>query len=142
MYKRQVITAATASAVSNKVEVSIETSEDTDLILGYEIIRSMTSNGVTESQVVGFEPVKSTGATVFTDTISTINNRVMSYKVKAVDKFLNYSNEKEAGQVKIQTDGILDKSLWTVETNMVSEEDTEIKAEDNDPDSGYDEKNP
>ena len=139
---RDVITAATASAVSNKVEVSIETSEDTDLILGYEIIRSMTSNGVTESQVVGFEPVKSTGATVFTDTISTINNRVMSYKVKAVDKFLNYSNEKEAGQVKIQTDGILDKSLWTVETNMVSEEDTEIKAEDNDPDSGYDEKNP
>ena len=66
----------------------------------------------------------------------------MSYKVKAVDKFLNYSNEKDAGQVKIQTEGILDKSLWTVETNMVSEEDTEIKAEDNDPDSGYDEKNP
>ncbi len=139
---RDVITAATASAVSNKVEVSIETSEDTDLILGYEIIRSMTSNGVTESQVVGFEPVKSTGATVFTDTISTINNRVMSYKVKAVDKFLNYSNEKEAGQVKIQTDGILDKSLWTVETNMTSDEDIEIQNNDNDPDSGYDEKNP
>ncbi len=71
----------------------------------------MTSNGVTESQVVGFQPVNPNGGTtVFTDTISTINNRVMSYKVKAVDQFLNYSNEKEAGH--------------------------------DDPDSGYDEKNP
>lgn len=138
---RDVITVATASAVSNQVEVSIETNGDTDLILGYEIIRSMTSNGVTESQVVGFEPVKSTGATVFTDTISTINNRVMSYKVKAVDKFLNYSNEKEAGQVKIQTDGILDKSLWTVETNMTSDDDIKIETDDDDPDNGYDQEN-
>ncbi|MFG6327988.1 MAG: M60 family metallopeptidase [Lachnospiraceae bacterium] len=140
---RNVITAATASAVSNKVEVSIETNEDTSLILGYEIIRSMTSNGVTESQVVGFQPVNTAGSTtVFTDTISTVNNRVMSYKVKAVDKFLNYSNEAEAGQVKIQTEGILDKSLWTVETNMVSDEDIEIKTGEDDPDSGYNEKNP
>lgn len=139
---RDVITAATASAVSNQVNVTIETSEDTDLILGYEIIRSMTSNGETESQVIGFEPVNPSGTTVFTDTVSTINNRVMSYTVKAVDKFLNYSNEADAGQVKIQTEGILDKSLWTVETNMVSEDDTEVKTDDDDPDSGYDESNP
>ncbi len=139
---RDVITVATASAVSNQVKVSIETNENPELIIGYEIIRSMTSNGDTESQVVGFEPVNPDGATVFTDTISTINNRVMSYKVKAVDKFLNYSNEKDAGQVKIQTEGILDKSLWTVETNMVSEDDAEVKTDDDDPDSGYDEKNP
>lgn len=140
---RDVITTATASAVANKVEISIETNEDTDLILGYEIIRSMTSNGVTKPQVVGFQPVNPDGgATVFTDTVSTVNNRVMSYKVKAVDKFLNYSAEKDAGQVKIQTEGILDKSLWTVETNMVSKDDIKIDTDDNDPDSGYNEKNP
>ena len=139
---RDVITVATASAVSNKVNITIETSEDTDLILGYEIIRSMTSDGNTKSQVIGFEPVNNAGgATVFTDTVSTINNRVMSYKVKAVDKFLNYSNEKDAGQVKIQTEGILDKSLWTVETNMTSVDDTEVKTDDDDPDNGYDQEN-
>lgn len=138
-----VITVASASAISNQVQVNIETSADTDLIIGYEIIRSMTSDGVTESQVVGFQPVNKNGsATIFTDTISTINNRVMSYTVKAVDKFLNYSAEANAGKVKIQTDGILDKSLWTASTNMVSSDDTEITTNDDDPDSGYDEKNP
>lgn len=140
---RNVITTATASAVSNKVQVTVDTKEDTDLILGYEIIRSMTSNGVTESKVVGFQPInKDGGPTVFTDTISTINNRVMSYSVKAVDQFLNYSAVADAGQVKIQTDGVMDKSLWTVSTNMVSSDDTELNTDDDDPDSGYDEEDP
>ena len=140
---REVITAANVSAVSNKVQVTVDTEEDTELILGYEIIRSMTGNGVTESKVVGFQPVsKDGGKTVFTDTISTINNRVMSYSVKAVDKFLNYSAVADAGQVKIQTDGILDKSQWTVSTNMLSPDDTELEVDDNDPDSGYDAENP
>lgn len=103
----------------------------------------MTENGVTESKVVGFQPVnKDGGKTVFTDTISTINNRVMSYSVKAVDQFLNYSAAADAGQVKIQTDGVMDKSLWTVSTNIVSSDDTELEMDDDDPDSGYDEKNP
>ncbi len=140
---RKVITTATATAVSNRVQVTVDTKEDTGLILGYEIIRSMTENGVTESKVVGFQPVnKDGGKTVFTDTISTINNRVMSYSVKAVDQFLNYSAAADAGQVKIQTDGVMDKSLWTVSTNIVSSDDTELEMDDDDPDSGYDEKNP
>lgn len=137
------VVTATAENSSNQVKVTINTTENPDLILGYEIIRSMTSNGKEESQVVGFQPVnRDSGATVFTDTISTINNRVMSYTVKAVDNFLNYSNEADAGQVKIQTDGAMDKSLWTVSTNMSSSDDTEIEPGEQDPDSGYDEKNP
>lgn len=136
-------TASAAEANSNQVKVTIGTSADKNLILGYEISRSMTSNGKTESKVVGFAPVDTKNdTTVFTDTISTINNRVMSYTVKAVDKYLNYSKEVFAGSVKIQTDGILDKSLWTVETNMTSTDDKQITTDDNDPDSGYDEKNP
>ena len=138
---RDVVT-ATAEAASNQVKITINTTENKDLILGYEIIRSMISNGTTESKVVGFQPVNKDGATVFTDTVSTVNNRVMSYTVKAVDNYLNYSNEAAAGSVKIQTEGILDKSLWTVSTNMLSPDDTEIEAHDDDPDSGYDEKNP
>lgn len=138
---RDVVT-ATAEAASNWVKITINTTENKDLILGYEIIRSMISNGTTESKVVGFQPVNKDGATVFTDTVSTVNNRVMSYTVKAVDNYLNYSNEAAAGSVKIQTEGILDKSLWTVSTNMISPDDTEIKTGNDDPDSGYDEKNP
>lgn len=141
------VVTASAKADSNQVQVTINTTESTDLILGYEIIRSMTNNGKTESQVVGFQPVNKDsningGATVFTDTVSTINNRVMTYTVKAVDNFLNYSKEAPAGSVKIQTEGILDKSLWTVNTNMSSGDDTEIEAKEDDPDSGYDENNP
>lgn len=137
------VVTATAINSSNQVQITINTTENTDLILGYEIIRSMTSDGKEESQIVGFQPVnRDGGATIFTDTISTINNRVMSYTVKAVDNFLNYSNEANAGQVKIQTDGAMDKSLWTVSTDMSSSDDTAIEPDDQDPDSGYDEKNP
>lgn len=141
--KENIITAKVTSsaAISNQVEVKItaNASVDKNLILGYEIIRSITSNGKTNSQVVGFQPIATdSNTTTFTDTISTINNRVMSYTVKAVDKYLNYSKEVDAGAVKIQTDGVIDKSSWTVETTTTSTEDTQIETNDDDPDSGYD----
>lgn len=128
---------ATAEAKSNQVEITIHTDKDADVILGYEIIRSVISNGVKESQVVGFQPVDTAESTVFTDTISALNNRVISYEVRAVDKFLNYSNAASAGSVKIQTDGVLNKALWTVETTMASNDDTVISPDNDDPDSGY-----
>ena len=62
----------------------------------------------------------------------------MDYEVRAVDKYLNYSNAVDAGSVKIQTDGVLDKSAWTVETDMVSADDVEIPTDTDNPDSGYD----
>lgn len=134
------VVTATAAAKSNQVELSITTttSQDKDLILGYEIIRSMTSNGKTTTKVVGFQPInKTSDTTTFTDTVTTINNRVMTYEVKAVDKFLNYSNSTSAGSVKIQTDGVLNKASWTVETDMTSGDDTVIESKEDDPDSGY-----
>ena len=51
---------------------------------------------------------------------------------------MNYSNPADAGSVKIQTDGILEKSEWTVETDMTSQDDKEIESTEDDPDSGYD----
>ncbi len=136
--KANVVTAS-AIANSNQVEINISTAKDREnLILGYEIIRGMTSNGKKESKVIGFQPIDTAESTVFTDTISTINNRVMSYEVRAVDKFLNYADPVDAGSVKIQTDGVLNKELWTVETNMTSKDDVAITPDKDDPDSGYD----
>ena len=133
---------ATISSNSNKVEVNISTDKDKDVILGYEIIRTMTSNGQKSSKVVGFIPIDTAESTVYVDTILSINNRVMEYEVRAVDKYLNYSKTAYAGSAKIQTDGVLDKSEWTVETTMTSDDDIAVDMGDEDPDSGYDASNP
>jgi hypothetical protein len=129
----------TASAISssNQAQITIHTTADKDLILGYEIIRSTTSNGKTSSEIAGFQLINTEEEnTVFTDTISSINNRVISYEVRAVDKFLNYSNPVSAGSVKIQTEGILSKDMWTVETTMTSEDDIAVEPDKDDPDNG------
>ena len=133
----QDVVTATVAAKSNQVEVTIATEQNKDLILGYEILRSMTSNGKKETKVVGFQPIDTAQNTVYVDSISSINNRVMEYEVRAVDKYLNYSNSAQAGSVKIQTDGVLDKTEWTVETTMTSEDDVAIDSDIEDPDSGY-----
>lgn len=135
---------AEVSAQSDQVTVTIRPSEKVEkgVILGYEIIRSMTSNGKEESAVVGFQPAREDGTAEYTDHIYAVNNRVMSYQVKAVDKYLNYSNTADAGSVKVETDGVLDKSQWTVQTDMVSEDDKVIQADMENPDSGYDETDP
>lgn len=137
------VSETSVTADSNRVEITIETGRDKDLILGYEISRSMISNGAKETEVVGFVPIdREADATVYIDTVLSINNRVMEYEVRAVDKYLNYSNVKTAGSVKIETDGILEKTAWTVETNMTSEDDTGIEPDEEDPDSGYNENSP
>lgn len=133
---------ASISSNANKVEVKISTDKDEDLILGYEIIRTMTSNGQKSAKVVGFIPIDTAQSTVYVDTILSINNRVMEYEVRAVDKYLNYSNTAYAGSAKIQTDGVLDKSEWTVETTMTSDDDIAVDMGEEDPDSGYDASNP
>ncbi|MCI9646206.1 MAG: hypothetical protein HFH40_05245 [Lachnospiraceae bacterium] len=131
------VVTATAKASSNQVRIDIKTDQNPELILGYEISRSMISNGEKKTQVVGFVPFQSAGSTVYTDTVYAINNRVMSYEVRAVDKYLNYSNAANAGSAKIQTEGILDKSEWTIATTMVSTDDKDIPMDEDDPDGGY-----
>lgn len=140
--KDQDVVSAVISSNSNQVKITMSTDRDKDLILGYEIIRTMTSNGQKEAKVVGFIPISTAESTVYTDTIVTINNRVMEYEVRAVDKYLNYSNAVYAGSAKIQTDGVLDKSEWTVETTMTSDDDAIVEPDDEDPDNGFDSSNP
>ncbi len=140
--KDQDVVTADVTAKSNQVEIRIATDRDEDLILGYEISRSMISNGQKKTEVAGFIPIDTSGSTVFADTLVSVNNRVMDYEVRAVDKFLNYSNPVSAGTVKIQTDGVLIKDAWTVETTMTSADDTVLEPDAEDPDSGYHATNP
>lgn len=133
------VVTASVSAESDAVTITMRTDKDPELILGYEIIRSMTGNGKKESTVIGFQPSGSASSAVFTDYVRAVNNRVLSYEVRAVDQFLNYSKAADAGSVKIQTDGVLDASDWTiVETNLISDDDTLKDRDTDDPDSGYD----
>ncbi len=135
---QDVVTAsAAAHQNSNQVEISIATNQDANLILGYEISRSMTSNGTKETKVIGFIPIDTAASTVYVDSISAINNRVMEYEVRAVDKFLNYSNAAYAGAAKIETGGVLDKTQWTVETTMTSPDDVAVEPDAEDPDNGF-----
>lgn len=134
---------ASVSAESDAVTITMRTDKDLELILGYEIIRSMISNGKKESAVIGFQPAGSASSAVFTDHVRAVNNRVLSYEVRAVDQFLNYSEAADAGSVKIQTDGVLDPSDWTIaETNLISDDDTLIDRDAEHPDSGYDAEHP
>ncbi len=134
--KDQEVVTADISVKSNQVQVTMHTQADANLILGYEISRSMISNGEKKTEVIGFVPIQTADTTVYVDTIASIDNRVMGYEVRAVDKYLNYSGKAEAGSAKIKTDGILDKSLWTVTSNMTSEDDIEIDSDEENPDNG------
>lgn len=86
-----------------------------DDILGYEITRCMISGGKVEKQTVGF----TTGNT-FSDAVTTINNRTVYYEIVLVDKYLHRSAVKTLDQIKIEHDGSLNKSSWTVETSNLS----------------------
>ncbi len=81
-------------------------------ILGYEIVRCTTSGGEVLEEVAGFT---TTGS--FSDHVTTMNNRVVSYQVTVIDKYLNRSAPASSGELKIQHDGSIDKSNWTVSSN-------------------------
>ncbi len=114
--------------VPNEVTVSIKTTADQEVILGYEIARYQYENGVPVRQVVGFS-TKDT----YTDHVATINNRVLTYEITAVDQFGYRSKARKIGNVRISHDGSQDKSMWSVTTNMLSGSDGAAEAEEEDP---------
>lgn len=121
-------TAVVDDVTPNQVNLTLASSADEGLVLGYEIARVTYENGKAQTQVVGF----ATGNT-FTDTVTTINNRTVAYQITAVDQFLNRSESMLLPAVKISHDGSYDKSLWTASTNMVSVEDGHEEADEKDP---------
>ncbi|MDE6426594.1 MAG: M60 family metallopeptidase [Ruminococcus sp.] len=103
---------------ANKVDLSFTSTgiPESD-ILGYEIVRCTISGGKVEETPVGF----STEST-FTDTVSTMNNRAVFYKVTLIDQYLNRSAEFKTDMVKIEHDGSMDKTNWTIRTTNLTAE--------------------
>ncbi len=120
--------ASVSKNVPNEVTISIETTANQEVILGYEIARYSYENGLPMRQVVGF----STGNT-YVDHVATINNRVLTYEITAVDKFGYRSKARKIGDVRISHDGSQDKSMWDVTTNMTSTGDKAGEAVEDDP---------
>lgn len=113
--------------VKNSNQVTLKLSNnasDKNAMLGYEIFR----NGKT----VGFVSAGE-GETEFTDTIATINNRVFTYEVVGYDKLLQKTDKITLDSIKISHDGSVDKSDWTVTTNMTSSEDEAETGSDDNP---------
>ena len=124
-------TAKLAAPNSNQVNFTL-TSQNIpeEDILGYEIVRCTTSGGVVTKEAVGF----STEST-YTDYVATMNNRVVTYEVTLIDKYLNRSAVKVLEPLKIHTDGSVDKTNWTLSHNDIKAENPSayIIGDDNSP---------
>ncbi|MDE7280480.1 MAG: M60 family metallopeptidase, partial [Ruminiclostridium sp.] len=103
-------TAKLAAPNSNQVNFTF-TSQNIpeEDILGYEIVRCTTSGGVVTKEAVGFST-----ASTYTDYVATLSNRVVTYEVTLIDKYLNRSEVKVLEPIKICTDGSVDKTNWTL----------------------------
>ena len=116
---KQVVT-ANASANNSQVTLTMTyTGSSSELLQGYEITRVFIEGGQERRETAGF-----TQTNTFTDQAAFAANHVIRYEVTAIDKYLNRSNVCQAGTVKIEGDGLQDKSAWTASTNMTSQEDT------------------
>lgn len=111
-------TATVDQKAANQVHFQLTTTADPDAVLGYEIARVIYANGQPQRQVVGF----STGST-YTDTVTTLNNRTVTYEITVIDRWLNRSAVKTLEPVKIAHEGDYDKTLWSASTNMTSADD-------------------
>lgn len=103
-----------------------------DDVLGYEIIRGTISGGETKEETVAFVTREKAEQGVFSDTVTTMNNRVVYYKVMVIDKYLNRSAQKELEPLKIQHDGSIDKTGWTMRTEGLEATSKGLQEEDTD----------
>lgn len=123
------VSVAVDDTLQNQVEISLSNKAgNKEAVLGYEIARYSTSEGKESREVVGF-----TTEDKFVDTVTTINNRVFTYEITVIDKFLNRSVAKRLPAVKISHDGSYAKDEWTITTNMVSDQDEMPGADENEP---------
>ncbi|MDE6539582.1 MAG: M60 family metallopeptidase, partial [Ruminococcus sp.] len=111
-------------AKANKVNISIDVSDEmyADDILGYEIVRCTISGGDVKETPIAFTQTPN-----YTDTVTAFNNRTVSYKVTLIDHYLNRSAVFSTDMVKIEHDGSLDKSNWTISTQTESNHNLSAK---------------
>lgn len=62
------------------------------------------------------------GEAVFTDVAATANNRVYTYEITGYDKWLAKTAPGRTGEVKVSHRGDIDRTLWTVSTNLTNSE--------------------
>lgn len=125
--------AVVSDSIPNEVTLTLNSNVSSDVLLGYEIARYTYEGGQATREVVGFAPAKESSSVTYKDHVTTLNNRVVTYEAIAVDNFGYYSEAKEIGAVRISHDGSMDKSLWTVTTNMTSKADAVTDADEQDP---------
>ncbi len=124
--------AAVNQASANQVDFVLEsrTIPEED-VLGYEIVRGTVSGGVMTEEPVAFVTAEAAKTGTFSDYVTTMNNRVVTYKVTVIDKYLNRSAAKTLEPVKIEHDGSIDKTGWSISTSdMTAVGDAQQKPED------------
>ena len=125
------VTATVNAMDANQVDISLSSKAiPADDVLGYEIVRCSYSGGKVQKETAGF----ASGASgTFSDRVY-MNNRVVWYEITVIDQYLNRSAVKTLSPVKIEHDGSLDKSFWTVSTNGLTAVDvSEAAGDDDDP---------
>ncbi len=96
-----------ASSTNKRVTLNFNVTNESNKILGYEIIR----NGVS----IAFVP---SGMNTFTDNIGAENNRAYTYQVVAYDYLLNKTNTVTLDEIKISHDGSVKKDAFTITSNV------------------------
>lgn len=105
----------------NQVKITLDSKNIPSAdVLGYEIVRCSVSGGEIVKEIAGFAEGNTT---TFTDTVS-MNNRTVWYEVTLIDQYLNRSKVKTLSTLKIEHDGSMDKSVWTISTEGLTPEDS------------------
>lgn len=122
------VVTATATVNNSEVTINMKSSASANVIQGYEITRVFIEYGEERREVAGF-----TQSSTFIDHAAFAANRVITYEITAIDKFMNRSAVYQTNSVKIKGDGIQDKTHWTIQTNMTSNEDKTVNATETSP---------
>ncbi len=108
--------AAPANGSAYRINFTLESANiPEDEVLGFEIVRCTTSEGRVQREAVGF-----TTENTFTDYAAGLNNRVVTYEIVVVDKYLYRSAPLALEPIKITDDGSLNKSSWTASTSGIA----------------------
>lgn len=131
-------------SAKNQVDFVLDTKNiGQDEVLGFEIVRCTFSGGNTDEELAGFVTMDEAEKGTFSDHVTTMNNRVVSYKVTVIDKYLNRSAVKALDPVKVSHDGSMDKRDWTISTNdMTAVSEAAAVLKDTDTTCGEEKTNP
>ncbi len=137
----------TSAAVNEKIPNQVDFVLDfknipEEDVLGYEIVRCTIAGGLTEEETAAFVTKEKAEQGGFSDVVTTMNNRVVFYKVMVIDKYLNRSAEKELTPLKIENDGSIDKTGWTLKTKGLEASSKGQQEEDIDDSCGQEEAAP